>query len=426
MLTKTSRREPNFGKSKSIRTLIRHIFGVFYKTRIVKIITEIEVILVLAILKLDVNDRSSKKIGQDALILTAPDGGNIGDRMMLLSVLNRIKKRCSVISEDSKAITLLTGDHQPPEMIQIRNLYHGKPGFHLPVLLKFARLAKHSGIVLMIGADLMDGKYNYIASLHRLQLLHLTNKMRIQTAVLGFSWGEEIANSLISYMKNNCGLTQFYARDPISKLRLDNLGVKNVIQSSDLVFSLSFTTHNASAVYKLKLPRYCVINGSGLISNSPEIKKIYSEVIKNLVDKDFNVILIPHVIRDSDNDLVVLSSIYEEFCDSSHVVLIEKLLSPKEIFEYCEGASLVLTSRMHLAILALLSGTPPVTFASNGKVEGLLKMFELEGICVSNDLAYSDVFSRLIENYFCEFAEMKFRISNKLPDIIKLSLINFD
>lgn len=424
MLNKNARGGPNIGKI--IRTLVRHILGVFYRTRIAKIITEIEVTLVLVILRLDIDNRTSTESGQDALILTAPDGGNIGDRMMLLSVLNKLKQRCSIISEDSKAITLLTGEYRPPEMLQVKNLYHRKPGFHLSALLNFARLAKQSGFVLMIGADLMDGQYNYMASLHRLQLLHLCNRLGNQTKVLGFSWGEEVDNSLISYMKNNCGMTKFYARDPISKLRLDNLGVKNVCQTSDLVFNLSFSKYNWNQGYELKFQRYCVINGSGLISNSSEMKRIYSGVIKYLIDKGFYIILIPHVIRDSDSDLVVLSSIYEEFCESSQIALIEKLLSPQEIFEYCQRASLVLTSRMHLAILALLSGTPPVTFSSNGKVEGLLKMFELEDICVSRDQAHPDHFLTLLENYLCEFDEMKCRIAHNLPKIIQLSLSNFD
>ena len=34
-----------------------------------------------------------------------------------------------------------------------------------------------------------------------------------------------------------------------------------------------------------------------------------------------------------------------------------------------------MTGRMHLAVMALLAGTPPITVATQGKVEGLMRLF---------------------------------------------------
>ena len=417
---------PTSSMTISLRTALRKLFNVFYRTRFAEIITGVEVFITLGILKLDISSNKSEKIRMRTVVLAAPDGGNIGDRMMLLSVLNKVDGPCRIFSESSAEITLLPGRYQKPETVQIKDLYHRIPSFGLPALLKFGRQIRHSSSVLIIGADLMDGKYNYIASLHRLQLLHLANRLGVQTKVLGFSWGEELENSLISYIKNHCEDTKFCLRDPISKYRLDKLGVKKTFLTSDLVFSLPLIIRRPMQNYAISTHPYCVINGSGLISNSPRSKQVYVDIIKKLIDRDFHIFLIPHVIRNTDNDLRILSSIYQEFHDSGQVVLINNLLSPQELIEYCAGASLVLTSRMHLAILSLLSGTPPITFASHGKVEGLLRYFGLDHLCVSEILDSPENLSKLVDRYLLEFNDMKVQISKTLPHVIQVSSSNFE
>jgi polysaccharide pyruvyl transferase WcaK-like protein len=60
------------------------------------------------------------------------------------------------------------------------------------------------------------------------------------------------------------------------------------------------------------------------------------------------------------------------------VVLVTRVLEPAEVRGLAAGAALVLTGRMHLAILALTQGTPVVVLRTRGKVEGLARMFGLE------------------------------------------------
>ena len=57
-------------------------------------------------------------------------------------------------------------------------------------------------------------------------------------------------------------------------------------------------------------------------------------------------------------------------------------LSPAEVRGLAAGAQVVITGRMHLAIMSMSSGVPAITFSTHGKVSGLMRLFGVDELCV--------------------------------------------
>ncbi len=92
--------------------------------------------------------------------------------------------------------------------------------------------------------------------------------------------------------------------------------------------------------------------------------------------------LLPHVLRTTADDLSACRAVFDRV-GSDGVILVEEMLSPSAIRGLTRRASLTITGRMHLAIMSLAQGTPAITLATQGKVEGLMRLFDWPELCVS-------------------------------------------
>jgi polysaccharide pyruvyl transferase WcaK-like protein len=95
----------------------------------------------------------------------------------------------------------------------------------------------------------------------------------------------------------------------------------------------------------------------------------YAHIVDAALAMGWEVILLPHVRRPGNDDSERLAKLAVGYDD--RVSLVSNSLTPAEVFELTSRAEFVVTGRMHLAILATLSGAPAVTLGSQGKVDGL-------------------------------------------------------
>lgn len=367
----------------------------------------------------------SNKKSSKSLLIPAPDGGNIGDQAMLTAALLGNQQITHVVFEKEINIPKFAASKDSVTAITIPHLVHRFPLFHLKSFYKFAKLTSGFSEICLIGADLMDGKYNYLASLRRLQLLHLANSLGKSNRVYGFSWSETNYNTLVKYLLKNCKGTHLLVRDPVSFDRLAKLGVLNIVQTSDLVFSLPLES-NSSEPKPKNSQEYCIINASGLITVSKEGQEIYIKLIDSILKSGIRIVLLPHVIRESDDDLLVLTELCSRYVGINNISLIETLLNPQEIFQLCLGAKFVVTSRMHLSIISLLAGTPPITFSSNGKVAGLMKMFGIDDLCIAENSNDEVIVQKKLRTVMQNSDFYELSIKQKLPQVVELSRLNFN
>lgn len=80
---------------------------------------------------------------------------------------------------------------------------------------------------------------------------------------------------------------------------------------------------------------------------------------------------------------------------------------------------------MHLGVMALRMGIPPVIVSTQGKVEGLLEMFDMPECCVEPGPGLSALpvaTAKVVENRSTYIS----KIRQRLPEVIGLAERNFD
>lgn len=322
-------------------------------------------------------------------LLYAPTGGgNIGDQALFESFLLNVEGPVNVIVTSNGALDV-------PEQHAGRITFVVNPGLsYLPPPLRaiatyrlISRL-KTARTFSVIGADLMDGLYNPAASLSRAGALRIAARLQMPSVLLGASWA---SNALPSCGRALAEAAEagaiLHFRDSLSLDRAKGHDIRARL-SSDIVFAADDRSPYGPTESFVESSRHdrrriAVLNASGLVGKRIPQADEYELLIKHLFTTGYNVILLPHVIRQSGDDLAELREIAERFRGEHRINLISEKLEPSAIRQLCGEADLVVTGRMHLAVIALSQGTLAVTVGTHGKVEGMYLHFNSLDYCVA-------------------------------------------
>ncbi|MBM4575768.1 hypothetical protein GS415_06610 [Rhodococcus hoagii] len=114
------------------------------------------------------------------------------------------------------------------------------------------------------------------------------------------------------------------------------------------------------------------------------------------------------------------------FEGDTEVVLVSELLRPKAVRALCSRSELVVTGRMHLGILALSAGIAPVIFSTQGKVEGVMKLFGLRELVVEPGPENGAAVVAAVNLIERDHAHYRRLVKEKLADAQRLSAVNFN
>lgn len=119
------------------------------------------------------------------------------------------------------------------------------------------------------------------------------------------------------------------------------------------------------------------INASPLILQSGKDSNVVYKAYRMLIEEILNntacgVALIPHVVCDKNDDLTVLSELYEEYKESNRVVLIEDNNCMK-LKGYIARCKLFIGARTHATIAAYSSCVPTLVLGYSVKSRGIAK-----------------------------------------------------
>jgi polysaccharide pyruvyl transferase WcaK-like protein len=159
------------------------------------------------------------------------------------------------------------------------------------------------------------------------------------------------------------------SRDSVSTRHGTELGRKDIVRATDLVFSLP-------AVVAEKT-RDVVLNVSGLLwRDNPHVDSLaYRAAVSKLLDglerEGRRVTLLPHVLQNStsDNDMVPIEELARRYAHLEIVVP----GSLQEARTAVASAEWVVGSRMHACLNALSVGTPAIPWAYSRKFQPLLE-----------------------------------------------------
>lgn len=370
-----------------------------------------------------------------ALIIPPAVPGSLGDAAMISASTRNLR------DAGMKKVDLLYGnqwelDEHIDKRIAAERFFYKQST--LQQMLLIARLPEYAECYF-IGADVIDGAYNPNSVCARLSLLAEAAKLGKKATLLGASYNMHPEIKTKNALRNLPESVTICARDPVSKLRMEDALDRPIRQVADLAFLLQPRVDHpvtVSAKNWINTRRAAGDQVIGLNANylhaekDPEIIHALKLFVKSVLRQSISIVLIPHDTRSKmpDEKLLQLAIADVAEQDRERIYALPPV-SPGVVRAVATELDFLVTGRMHTAILALSGSTPTFCFAYQDKFEGLLQHFDLvdAGLLSSpkelsaHPDAVADKFLQLLPYQ----TEMRTKINAYLPNVITLAKNNF-
>lgn len=371
----------------------------------------------------------SRKREDCAVIVPTAGNGNIGDEALLESVLQNA-------GESRKVVLLASRESFPADLIRkygaevkVLDGLFGDGLSHVRAFRSFLTTISAASSLYVVGADVMDGGYSPREAVLRFSLLRAGETAGLRTTLTGFSWNGRASQSVISAV-GKLRRTRLLTRDPLSYARFNAISSIRAVDASDIVFSLVSENAKSEGMTWAQRQRsigrrVAIVNASGLLLANRNLPNAYVLAIESLLARDYAIVLLPHVVREGDSDIQALDQLYSLLPPSDRVHLIREKLIPSQVFALAQEASICITARMHLSIIALSKVVPCIVVETQGKVRGLLRLFDLEFALIDLDGTVADKLLSAIRTIEDNRTEISAAIESALPEVQRKSKLNF-
>ncbi|MDJ0338180.1 oligosaccharide flippase family protein [Cryobacterium sp. PH31-O1] len=361
-------------------------------------------------------------------VLVAPPGeGNIGDQAMVEAFLENVSGPVQVLVRRPADVLIPPHHAWRAELLPIPHLIYGTARVHRQAMAALAPVLNGALSLTVVGADIMDGAYSVRASARRADVASLARSVGVDARILGFSWNGR-ANVGVRRSLARAGRlgTRLQLRDPISSARARTDHFANVVDVADCVFAARTSSARAATEYLGATPApYAVVNASALVGRSFDQTTEYARIVTALLQAGLRVVLLPHVVRTSGDDAVACRAVFDRLNGADGVVLVNRLLAPAEVRGLCAGAEIVLTGRMHLAVQAIFSAVPAVALSTQGKVAGLMRLFDTQELCVEPGVGLAERMIPVALGVLADRQRYCDRLAQRLPEVQGLAARNF-
>ena len=371
---------------------------------------------------------------QNAMIIPPASPGSLGDAAM-------ISVACGQLKERHPHVALVYGGEWPLDT-QADHHFSGERYFYKGSGLHKARLIyklfefEH---VCFIGADVIDGAYNPKSVCRRLSIISEAARLGKSARILGSSYNKVPELTTREKLRSLPQEVVVCARDPVSKKRMEEELNRPIRLTADLAFLLDGRPEEPDveaakcwiSERRKRGDQIIAVNANYLhLRKNPRFTIALTELMQRFLLAGFSIVLIPHDIRSARPDAQILKDCAEALSsDLRSNVYMMPPRSPGAIKSVLSYVDLLVSGRMHAAILAMSNGTPAFSFGYQDKFEGLYGMFELptqEFLSVPENLIASPerIFEQIIESVN-QAGEFKSVILKKLPSVIDLAKENF-
>lgn len=241
----------------------------------------------------------------------------------------------------------------------------------------FLRYVPSDSIMVSTGGDMMC----YDDSSPSISSVKLAKEKGIKTVLWGCSMGKENLTPKKEIALKNFSL--IYARETLSYTFFKSIGLKNVICFPDPAFVLDSEIcilpdcfSRTEEIVGLNLSNF-IIGNNGL--NSPfgdEVRKLLGYIFDNT---DMNVLLVPHVMWQDQDDRLICNTIVSEFRNySSRITILDSerrnYLQIRYVISKCHS---FIGSRTHAVISAYSTCVPAIALGYSIKSKGIAKDLNL-------------------------------------------------
>lgn len=362
--------------------------------------------------------------GAQHLVLAAPGGGNIGDQAMIEALLEKTSGPVTLVVGDRAAAALPAWTADRVSVLTVPHLLYGTGAAHRESLAAFADAVRDAAYFSVIGADVMDGRYSLRGSVNRANLAAAVARAGVDTRIIGFSWNATARRAARDALRaaGRDGV-RLMLRDPISASRAETDQITGVERTADVAFAATTVDRRVADELGGHGKPLALVNASGLISHELDQVAEYAKIIDHLRSQGLHVVILPHVSRTKADDLPVCVAIAERVGDAD-VTLVRELHSPAQIRGLTAAARVVVTGRMHLAVMSLWNSQPAVALATQGKVEGLMEMFETPELCVVPRSGFARTVMQIVDRVLPEDSAARRSIADALPSVLALADAN--
>ncbi|MBW8190572.1 polysaccharide pyruvyl transferase family protein [Neiella marina] len=367
------------------------------------------------------------------ILIAPPGGGNIGDQAMVESFLENTTKPTVLVVTRKADIELPAHVQSSFRMVELKGLIYGNVVHYIVSFTRFIGLLSKAESVSVVGADIMDGAYNPVASAARANAVFFASKFGCKAKVLGFSWNgapSDIAKNALLQASNQGA--ELCLRDPLSAKRAREDNLANVVEVADLVFESTGAVETdellavKDKVSEQNLAGYVLVNASGLISKKGLDVAEWHALGELLKKQNLLAVIIPHVSRPGGDDIPPCKELYNYFFHLGvQVYLIERLFAPKEVRGITKEAKLVVTGRMHLAIMSLWNAVPAITLATQGKVDGLKQMFDIKEYSIAPEAGFGSQVASKATEVLADQVALVDKLTLRLAEVKARAKLNF-
>ncbi|WP_163193889.1 polysaccharide pyruvyl transferase family protein [Clostridium thermarum] len=231
--------------------------------------------------------------------------------------------------------------------------------------------AVSSDICLSVGGD----NYCYGEPVH----LYAMNRVIKRSGKKLVLWGASIDTTAISDRMEE-DLRSFDALFIRESITFNELKRRNINKNLFLYPDPAFTLEKE----ELPLPGGWVRNKMIGINVSPLIIRYekgygkvllsFTELIKHIISStDFNIVLVPHVTIEGNNDYDVLKDLYERFRDSGRIVLLDQEYTAAQLKGFISSCRFFIGTRTHATIAAYSSCVPTLALGYSVKARGIAR-----------------------------------------------------
>ena len=162
--------------------------------------------------------------------------------------------------------------------------------------------------------------------------------------------------------------------------------------------------------------------------NQEQASSLYADFLKSYHQKTgHSLLLLTHDNRIDDSDSTFMEKIVAKLdgIDRDRWFYLDQTVRPGDIKYLCRLCDFTVTGRMHLGIGSLGAGTPALFYDYQGKVDGLLALFDVPDLKLNTeDLKDTETVVSKVESLVIRSSAFREKIKNRIDTIQILSRKN--
>ncbi len=172
------------------------------------------------------------------VILAPPGAGNIGDQALIEAAVAASPRASVVIERRDGTINRAPAWSGGVRITALPGLVHGRLLPHCIAMWSLGRELRGARRFLVVGADMMDGAYNWRESSTIAHFSGSVAREGIAVTLLGFSWNDQADRRAIQALRlAEARGVRLCVRDPVSLGAVTRDGIARVELVADIVFS---------------------------------------------------------------------------------------------------------------------------------------------------------------------------------------------